>query len=148
MVASQGPCVLNVPRAGNAIGKHHRKVHSSTGKHETRFVGAHRFPSRSQTVATSLALARCIETAVEVCRVFNCALCIDRQLGNLAAPAVYFMPERLASRPFQGSLGLNTAPAGRKNDHKSPVSHVWSHFEGSSSQIKRVSCLEPFLKEE
>ena len=27
-------------------------------------------------------LARCIETAVEICRVFNCGLCIDRQLGD------------------------------------------------------------------
>ena len=31
---------------------------------------------------------RCIETAVEICRVFNCGLCIDRQLGDVGRVSV------------------------------------------------------------
>lgn len=43
------------------------------------------------SVVVSSPFIRCIETAVEICRVFNCGLCIDRQLGEVFSPA-YFGP--------------------------------------------------------
>ncbi|CAJ1354279.1 unnamed protein product [Effrenium voratum] len=41
------------------------------------------------SLVVSSPFIRCIETAVEVCRVFNCALCIDRQLGEVFCPAYF-----------------------------------------------------------
>jgi len=41
------------------------------------------------SVVVSSPFIRCIETAVEICRVFNCGLCIDRQLGEVFSPAYF-----------------------------------------------------------
>ncbi|CAK9000156.1 unnamed protein product [Durusdinium trenchii] len=61
-----------------------------TGTKQARGVAKELFAKYGDfSMVVSSPFIRCIETAVEICRVFHCALCVDRQLGEVFSPAYF-----------------------------------------------------------